>query len=407
MSISPWPHQIEIASMALPILREHMLVYLAMEERTGKTLTAILMCEQLNVERVLVITKKKALDGWKEILAGYPHAKLYKVINYHAALKETGKYDIVLLDEPHAYVSGYPKPSTIWMAVKKLALGLPIIYMSATPNAQGPMLLYHQFALSSWSPWKRFANFYQWYKYYAKLDAKGETIKKWIAGRLIETYADMRDDEVLSEVKQFFITKTRKELGFEHEPEDELHYIELSEPVRNAYNLLQKQKVLEFELCGTDYTLVADTVAKLRYALHMLEGGTLKVDERPLLLSNLEKINYIKEKWGDSPNVVIMYHFVAEGLKLRLQFQHATLLQGTSNAEGVDLHKFDHLIVYSQDYSTAKHTQRRARQANKNRDSKIKVHFLLVKKAISEQVYKTVSINKKNYVDSTFMEEAI
>lgn len=400
--IKPWPHQEEIASLALPILREHMLLYLAMEERTGKTLTAILICEQLNVLKVLVITKKKAIDGWNSTLAAFKHEKTYLVTNYHNAAKVVGHFDIVILDEAHSYISGYPKVSTIWTAVKKLCAQKPIIYLSATPNAQGPMLLYHQLALSSWSPWRRFKNFYEWYKYYAVLDSKGETEKKWIAGRMIETYAKMRNEEVLGTVKHLFITKTRKELGFEHEPEDEKHYVELSAPVKEAYNLLLKHKVLEFELCGKEYTLIADTSARLRFALHMLEGGTLKVDEQPLLLSNLEKVDYIKAKWGDSQNVVIMYNYIAEGLKLAIQFKQAKILQATSYAEGVDLSGYEHLIIYSQDFSTARHTQRRARQANKERKTEIKVHYLLVKNAISEQVYKTVTVNKTNFVDSTF-----
>ena len=61
-----------------------------------------------------------------------------------------------------------------------------------------------------------------------------------------------------------------------------------------------------------------------------------------------------------------------------------------------------HLIIYSQDFSTARHTQRRARQANMNRDEPIIVHYLLVKGGISEQVYNTVTINKTNYVDLLF-----
>ena len=83
-------------------------------------------------------------------------------------------------------------------------------------------------------------------------------------------------------------------------------------------------------------------------------------------------------------------------------FKQAKLLQATSYAEGVDLHQYKHLVIYSQDFSTARHTQRRARQANKNRKEAIIVHFLLVKGGISERVYKTVSINKKNFVDTVF-----
>lgn len=400
--ITPWPSQIELAEKALAILRKYMIVYLAMEERTGKTLTGILVAEACAVNNVLVVTKKKALDGWLDTLTNFKHTKKYEVINYHSASKVKMKPDLVILDEAHSNISGYPKTSVLWMNIKKLCKDVPIIYMSATPNAQGPMLLFHQFALSSWSPWKAFKNFYSWYKHYAKVDSKGETEKKWIAGRMIETYASMRNEEVFASVEHLFITRTREDLGFEQEPVDKLHFIELNQQTKLAYNLLMKNKVLEFTSADKDYTLITDSPAKLRFALHMLEGGVLKVDETYIVLANCEKISYIKEVWGDQPNVVIMYNYIAEGIKLNQEFTKAKILQGTSFAEGVDLSMYDHLIVYSQDFSTARHTQRRARQANKARQKEIVVHFLLVKGAISEQVYKTVSVNKVNFVDSTF-----
>ncbi len=97
-----------------------------------------------------------------------------------------------------------------------------------------------------------------------------------------------------------------------------------------------------------------------------------------------------------------MYNYIAEGTKLNEIFSNARILQATSYAEGVDLSSHKNLVIYSQDFSTARHTQRRARQANKKRQHPITVHYLLVKDGLSEQVYKTVSLNKKNFVDSRF-----
>ena len=56
----PWPHQISLAEQGLSILKKYGIVYLAMEERTGKSLTAILMAETSLAKRILIITKKKA-----------------------------------------------------------------------------------------------------------------------------------------------------------------------------------------------------------------------------------------------------------------------------------------------------------------------------------------------------------
>ena len=169
-----------------------------------------------------------------------------------------------------------------------------------------------------------------------------------------------------------------------------------------------------------EFEILCDVSAKLRSALHMLEGGVAKGTEmvlnskdepvpKPLyfVLPNREKIDFILEHFGDNENVAIMYNYIAEGMKLNNAFKHAKILQATSYAEGIDLHKTEHLIIYSQDFSTARHTQRRARQANLFRELPITVHYLLVHKGISSEVYKTVSINKVNYVDCLFEREEL
>jgi hypothetical protein len=134
----------------------------------------------------------------------------------------------------------------------------------------------------------------------------------------------------------------------------------------------------------------------------MIEGGVAKIGDKYLSLENTEKIQYIKKTWGDSSSMVIMYHYIAEGEKLRAYFKNAAILQATRYAEGVDLSQYKHLIIYSQDFSAARHTQRRARQANKLRKDDITVHYLLVTGGVSEQVYTAVSVNKQNYVDSLY-----
>lgn len=396
-----------------------MIVYLAMEERTGKSLTALLIAEGIEVRSILIITKKKALKGWQELLAQYKTDKDFVLMNYHQAWKAIGTYDLVILDESHNYLSAYPKigataeqlkvqrkkgnpNKNIYDAVKKLTFQKPIIYLSATPYAQGPQLLYHQLALSSWTPF-RYTNFYNWFR------AFGISYQIEVRGRKVNQYDRCKSDLVVQMCEHFFITKTRKELGFEFDPVDKLHYIPLAPDTRAIYNELLEHKLVDLD----EYhePLVCDTVMKLRTSLHMLEGGVAKIDflgkANYLILSNYEKIWYIKKHFGDKKSMVIMYNYKAELTKLQSQFKKATLLQATSYAEGVDLSHYDDLLIYSQDFSTARHTQRRARQCNKQRTKPITIHYLLVKGGLSEQVYKTVSVNKKNFVDSVFIEEKL
>ena len=407
-----YDHQKTIAKEAYGILQEYAMVYLAMEERTGKSLTAIHTAELSACTNVLIITKKKALKGWNDTFSQYKtNGTEFTVINYHgihkAVTSKTGKrvyklnidpksYDLIILDEAHNYLSTYPKPGAIWKSVKKVTKGKPIIYLSATPNAQGYQLLFNQLALSDWSPFNKYANFYKWFADY------GIPSMVRTSYGLQETYKKCKES-VWSSCSHLFITYTRQELGFEHEPTDVVHYFELDDKTRGLYNSCITDEMFEHE----SYVFPLDSSMKLRTTLHMIEGGVAKDGDDYRVLLNKEKVHAILDDFGDDERNVIMYHYKAELIKLSAIFKYTTLLQGTSYAEGVDLSMFDNLIIYSQDFSTARHNQRRARQANMKRQDEIKVHYYLVKEGLSEQVYKAVSINKTNFIDSLYERKKI
>lgn len=395
--MKPYKHQIDISSQALDILRKHMIVYLAMQERTGKTLTSILICEQTKCNNILVITKKKALVGWIDTLSKYKHNNTYECINYESLHKCTFKPDLVIIDEAHSNLGAYPKVGKTWKEVFKFTKRKPIIYLSATPSAQTYAQLYHQFKLSSWTPWIKYPSFYNWHKDY------GIENIIYLGGRQLKQYNEVKSEKVMGDVEHLFISYTRTKLGFEHEPNDILHYIDLSSEIKEYYNSLLKDRVAT--VAGTE--VIADTVMALRTKLHQIEGSTLKQEDKNIFLSKIDKIDYILKTWGDSDNLVIFYQYQNELSLLKQTFKSATILQGTSFAEGVDLSMYETCIVYSMDFSTAKYTQRRARQCNMKRDTPIDFHFLLVKGAISEQVYQTVAVNRTNFVDSYFNKQEI
>lgn len=395
--------------------------YLAFQERVGKSGTALKACMRAGFKNVMVITKKNAVEGWLEHTANLDLEGMnVTVTNYHqiGVMKEVKRkrritlkvdrddYDAVILDESHAYVSAAPKPSNMFYVIRTFVADKPMLFLSATPHAQGYHLLYHQLRLSRWAPWQDFESFYKWWGVY------GIENKKFIGpGQERETYTVIDEDMVLADLDGHFSFKTRAEVGIKHEPNDVIHYIELDLNTREIYNTLQKDKVVE--LSGVE--IIADSVMKERTTLHMLESGcfiehqtVLDKNDEPKdvrvyhITDNIEKIAFIKKMWGDKSNVVIMYNYKAEKIKLEQHFVHAKLSQATSNAEGVDYSMYDHLIILSQDFSTSRHSQRRARQANIKRDTPIDVHFLLVRDGISDQVYKTVSINKENFVDKNY-----
>lgn len=395
--MTPYKHQLDIAEQAISVLRKNMIVYLSMQERTGKTLTSILVAEQTKCANILVITKKKAIEGWEQTLKAYPVKKNYLVINYESLHKIVFYPDLVIIDEAHANLGAYPKVGKIWKGVFQFTKCLPIIYLSATPSAQTYAQLYHQLKLSTWTPWIKYQSFYSWHKDY------GIENIIYLGGRQIKQYNEVKSDKVRADVNHLFISYTRTELGFEHEPNDIIHYIDLKPESRLLYNNLLKDRLVTIN----DIDIIADTTMALRTRLHQLEGSTLKTEADNIFLNFNEKIGYIKETWGDIKSLVIFYQYQNELSLLKREFKNATILQGTSFAEGVDLSMYETCVVYSMDFSTAKYTQRRARQCNMKRDTPIDFHFLLVKGAISEQVYQTVAINRTNFVDSYFNKQEI
>ena len=62
-SIQLRPYQQEIVNKGFDILNRYRFLYLAMEVRTGKTLTSLSLAEKLGVSNVLFITKKKAISS--------------------------------------------------------------------------------------------------------------------------------------------------------------------------------------------------------------------------------------------------------------------------------------------------------------------------------------------------------
>ena len=424
----PFKHQTEISLQAYGLLKRYGWVYLAMQERTGKTLTSILVAEMSKCTNILVITKAKALKGdddkdivsakggWAGALNLYlkvksvnqvwkTATKTYTIVNYESIHKISGKYDLVIIDEAHSKIAAYPKVSLTWNKVYAFTKGKPVIYLSATPSAQSHSQLFHQLKLCTFSPWAKYKNFYDWFNVYGLPETK-----RIGGGQQIIVYDKCRDDLIQKIKDTFFISYTRKQLGFKVEPVNVKVYIEPSPYTKKLYNILSNDKVITADkfMVDVECDYIADSVIRHRVGMHQIEGGTLKIsDTQSIKLGNTEKIDWIKKEYGDSSNIVIFYQFVHEEILLKEHFKNARILQGTSYAEGVDLSMYETLIIYSMDYSTAKYSQRKARQANIARVDDINVIYLLMKGAISDQVYTTVCENNKNYVDSYFINATI
>lgn len=416
--IIPKPHQIKFSKLVFDKLSKLGYAYLAGKPRSGKTLTSILACEESTKKslRVLVLTKKSAIKGWHKFTEALElnlkHS--YYITNYEQVASVTqGKiklkldakdYDLVIIDESHN-LGTLGKPSGRVKAIKMLCWNLPHIHLSGTAVVESPCGIYHQMAISKYSPFPM-KNFYDFHRIY------GEKYYIKIAGREITQY-DRAKPILMQIINKFTIYMTQEDAGISKDLQavDKLHYIELNKETKELYNKLQKDKIATIypeclasaasNYAGNIYTLVCDTTMKLRTSLHMLESGVAKVDEEYILLGNTEKVDYIKENFGDSEHVGIMCHFVGEQQLLRNHFKHANIYSASAHAEGVDLSHLKHFIILSSNYSGAKFIQRRDRIINTEGSNTLLVHHILVKKAISEQVYKKTS-NKEDFNNSTY-----
>ena len=421
--ITPFNHQIEKAEELWVLLRQKGYVYLAGKPRSGKTLTAILTAEKSSkISSVLVLTKKAAIPGWLKFTKNMKLSHTYKITNYEQVGRIDGKkfnlklnpgdYQLVIIDESHN-LGTLPKPSNRIKLIKKLCWNMPHIHLSGTAIVESPNSIYPQMTISRFSPFRAFKNFYDYFKTY------GEPYYIKAAGRDIQQYDRAKEELLMPLINEFTVYMTQEDAGISSEVQatDKLHYITLGKDTKELYNTLQRHSISKvapemFKLGMKNipdshkYDLVCDSTMKLRTSLHMLESGVAKIDDEYLELGNTEKIDYIKKEFGDEEDIGIMCHFIGERILLAKHFSRASIYSSTSHAEGVDLSYLKHFIILSSDYSGSKFIQRRDRIVNITGSNTTIVNHILVKKAISEQVYKKVS-KKEDFNNSTYEKETI
>ena len=200
-------YQERISTSAATLLREKKICYLSMECRTGKSLTALAAADKLGVKSVLFITKIKAKKSVEDdYRALNPNYEL-EVINYESVHKCVGKYDLVVCDEAHS-LGAYPKPSQRAKAVKKVAKGKPVLYLSGTPSPESYSQLYHQFWICDYSPFAAYTTFYKW--------ANDFVLKRqrMVNGYMINDYSTADKHKIDELTATIFVSFSQEDAGF-------------------------------------------------------------------------------------------------------------------------------------------------------------------------------------------------
>ena len=153
-------YQKEISAKAVDILKSKKIVYLAMEVRTGKTLTALQTANDYGAKKVLFLTKLKARKSIQDDYnALNPNFEIV-ITNNESLHKVTGTFDLLISDEHHS-VSAFPKPNKTAKAIKQRFGHLPMIFLSGTPAIESGSQWYHSFWVSNYSPFNFSPNFYK------------------------------------------------------------------------------------------------------------------------------------------------------------------------------------------------------------------------------------------------------
>lgn len=392
-------YQTEIISQAVSTLKSLKIVYLAMEVRTGKTLTSLGICEHMNAKNVLFITKKKAISSIEKDNKLLNPSYSLSVINYESLHKlEPKQYDIVIVDEGHS-LGAFPKASKRTKDIKALIKETPLIILSGTPTPESWSQIYHQFWISKNTPFEE-STFYKWSKNY--VDVK----QKFVAhGNKANDYSDAKVEKVKEILTPYMISYTQKEAGFTTNVEEEILYVDM---LPTTYDLIDKvERDLVF-VGKNGGVILADTGVKLMQKVHQLYSGTVKLEDGSAVIVDKSKAEFIKERFSNK-KIAIFYKFKME-LEALQQVYGDTLtndleefnttpksiaLQIVSGREGISLSKAEYIIFYNIDFSATSYFQAKDRLTTKERLFN-KVYWIFARGGLESKIYKSV-LQKKNF----------
>ena len=399
-------YQLDIIERGVECLRRHKFLYLAMEVRTGKTLTSLGICDKLAAKRVLFVTKKKAISSIERdyIMLG-PNFEI-DVINYESLHTLENKWDVIVLDEAHS-LGAFPKPSgRAELAGQIIAKQKPmVILLSGTPTPESYCQMYHQVYAIPTNPFAEFKNFYRFADVYADIKSKK------VNSLFIKDYSHGKEI-ILEKMKPYTITYTQKESGFTSKVKEEILYCKLKASTYNMIDRLKTNLVIE----GKEEVILADTSVKLMTKMHQMYSGTVKFESGKSMVIDTTKAEFIKENF-EGCKIGIFYKFKEELEALKQVFGDELTteleefdntwkniaLQIVSGREGVSLRKAEYLVYYNIDFSATSYWQSRDRMTTMDRLEN-QVYWIFAENGIEDKIYEAVS-KKMDYTLNHFKKD--
>ena len=402
-------YQKNIISDGVGIIKENRFLYLAMEVRTGKTLTSLGICDKLNVDKVLFITKKKAISSIQNDYNLLQPSFSIEIINYESLhkVRQTG-WDVVICDEAHG-MGAFPKPSGRSKKVKNIIFRSNpyVILLSGTPTPEAYSQMYHQVYFIPNNPFAMYKNFYQFANDYVGV------IKKKIGGMYINDYSK-GSKKIIETMSPYTINFSQKDAGFVVDTTEHVLEVDIKKSTLDLISKLKRNLVVE----GEREVILADTSVKLMTKVHQMCSGTIKFESGNSMVLDLSKAEFIKKKFHNK-KIGIFYKFKEELNAIKEVFgddictdldcfnttSKNIALQIVSGREGISLRKADALVYYNIDFSATSYWQSKDRMTTKDR-LKNNIYWIFSKGGIERDIYKAV-IKKKDYTLTHFRRKFI
>lgn len=403
------PYQDEIAKKATKILKEYGFVYLSMEVRTGKTITALETAYNFAAQRVLFITKIKAFSSIKSDYDNIGYLYNLTIINKESLHTiEENDFDVVIIDEAHG-LAAFPKASKYQKDIRKRFSKKPIIFLSGTPTPESFSQWYHQLQVTDKSPFKQYTNFYKWANDYVNVTEQNLGYAK------VKVYKYGIESKILPQIQPYIITFTQAEAGFTSEVNEHILECPMEDITYDIIKRLKRDKIVQ----GKSGLILGDTGVKLMQKVHQLSSGTCKFEDGTSMVIDYSKAKFIKWKF-ENEKIAIFYKFKEELNALRQIYGAENLtedldefnntdkciaLQFISGREGVSLRNAKYIIAFNIDFSATTYFQFRDRMTTMDRKSN-DIYWIFAKNGIEKNIYKSV-MNKKNYTLSNFKRECL
>jgi hypothetical protein len=400
-------YQFDIIRKGTDIINNFGFAYLAMEVRTGKTLTSLGIAERINSSNVLFLTKKKAISSIQKDYEMLNPPYHLTVTNYESLHKiENTDWDLIICDEAHS-MGAIPKPSKRAVQVKDLIAKTKanVILLSGTPTPESYSQMYHQIYGIPKNPFKEFKSFYRFCDKFVIVKTK------MINGLVINDYSNGMYT-IVEEMDKFTINYTQAEAGFVAKTIEEIFEVELKESTYKLIKKLSRDLVVQ----GKEEVILGDTPVKLMSKIHQLYSGTVKFESGKSMVIDTTKAEFIKEQFMGC-QIGIFYKFKEELVALQQIFEdelttdldefNATYkniaLQIVSGREGISLKKAEYLVYYNIDFSATSYWQSKDRMTTKERLEN-QVFWIFAKGGIEHEIYKAVT-KKKDYTLAHFKKD--